>query len=176
MIIWDAFDQTYVIYEMFYWIYSYIPLFYKWLRIIVVKEFSAVLWCTSSLLKVYATGSNALQVILLRHLCSPGRPWRDSPPTHQPEQSMTINGKTLQLCHISAMVSQITGNSSVSTTACSLKRTPPKKKKTKPPPQKHHSYAFLAFLRGIHRLSVDYPHKWPVMQGPLVPANQMGSM
>ena len=30
--------------------------------------------------------------------------------------------------------------------------------------RKHQSFASLAFVRGIHRSPVNYPHKWPVTQ------------
>ena len=54
---------------------------------------------------------------------------------------------------MSAMVSQITGVSIVYSTGCSG-----------PDQRKHPSSASLAFVRGIHRETVDSPHKGPVMR------------
>ena len=52
---------------------------------------------------------------------------------------------------MSAMASQITGVSIVCSGVCSGSDQ-----------RKHQSPASLAFVRGIHRWSVDSPHKWPV--------------
>ena len=52
---------------------------------------------------------------------------------------------------MSAMASQITGFSIVCSTVCSCADQ-----------RKYQSSVSLAFVRGIHRWSVDSPHKWPV--------------
>ena len=58
---------------------------------------------------------------------------------------------TLQWCHISAMASQITGVLIVYSTVCSGADQ-----------RKHQSSASLAFVRGIHRWTVNSPHAGPV--------------
>ena len=58
----------------------------------------------------------------------------------------------LQWCHMSAMVSHLTGKSTVCSANCSREQL-----------RQHQSIALMALLGGIHQWAVDSPHKGPIM-------------